>query len=133
MSVAFQAIETVGTPANSTTLAVNVPAGTQDGDLLLTRIAVFSNRTITPPAGGAWTLIREDADATVFTKVQSYYRVASSEPASYTWTQDLDRPMWLSCVRVTGQHPSSPINAHGGQADTVGSTSCTAPSITTTV
>lgn len=67
--------------ANASTHVLNVPTGTIDGDLMITACGQASFMVLTPPAG--WTLL------TVLQPGPSlaiYYRFASSEPASYTWT-----------------------------------------------
>jgi len=61
----------------TTSLVVNVPAGVQDGDVMLAAISAGAG-TIVKPA--AW------SNALVGTNQGLYYRIASSEPASYTWT-----------------------------------------------
>jgi hypothetical protein len=64
---------------SSTTIAVNVPTGTANGDLLI--LMVMSNSgTWTTPSG--WTVWLASANNRAI-----YYRTASSEPASYTITQ----------------------------------------------
>ncbi len=82
-----------GTTASATLgtddgLTINVPAGTSNGDGMVL-IIVFQNAGETAPGGlSAWnadTQINGDgADISVY----AYYRIASSEPASYspTWT-----------------------------------------------
>lgn len=75
-----------------TSLTVNVPSGTVDGDFLLAVIACrdaasISNNVITPPGGAPFTTIQYYSDGTVrLSDAIIQYRRASSEPASYTWT-----------------------------------------------
>jgi hypothetical protein len=66
---------------NSTTITVNVPSSTDNGDLMI--LSVISNsgsNTWTTPSG--WTVWRSNFNGRAI-----YYRTASSEPASYTITQ----------------------------------------------
>ena len=63
----------------STTITVNVPTGTADGDLLILMV-MSSSGTWTTPSG--WTVWLASANNRAI-----YYRTASSEPASYTITQ----------------------------------------------
>jgi hypothetical protein len=65
-----------------TTVVIPVPTGTQDGDMMIAAVTFASGASITVPSG--WTLINSH---TTFSRATlTYYRVASSEPASYTWT-----------------------------------------------
>src|SRR5439155_1003759 len=59
----------------TTSLVVNVPAGVQDGDVMLAAISAGAG-TIVKPA--AW------SNALVGTNQALYYRIASSEPTSWT-------------------------------------------------
>jgi hypothetical protein len=64
-------------------IILNRPAGTADGDTMLTVLSVGGSAiAITPPGG--WTL-EQRTDVTGFS-VAVYSRVASSEPTTYTWT-----------------------------------------------
>jgi hypothetical protein len=70
-------------------ITINKPAGVVDGDVMIASIAqglVSSPLTITgSPAG--WTLVRQvQSGVTNVFGIAVYSRVASSEPASYTWT-----------------------------------------------
>jgi hypothetical protein len=76
------------TPVTGTasSMVINVPAGTVNGSVM---VAVISNRgsqTINTPVG--WSLIRTTTGGAFDSTPQlsTFYRVASSEPASYTWT-----------------------------------------------
>jgi hypothetical protein len=79
------AIEFIALASNedtSDTFVVNVPAGVNDGDVIV--CLVHTEDGVTINTNGAFTKILEQ-DATE-SKTAAYYRVASSEPASYTWT-----------------------------------------------
>lgn len=109
-----------------------MPSGTQNGDVLIAQVGCTggTGATITPPSG--WTLIRSD-DSTTVIKMSLYYRIASSEPASYNWTVDTTRSIIGNMTGYSGcEVTASPIDANGGQSN-ASSTSITAPSITTTV
>lgn len=58
-----------------TTVIVDVPPGTMDGHMM---IATIQGSAHTPPA--EWNLLFNNSSAFI------YWRVADSEPASYTWT-----------------------------------------------
>lgn len=76
----------VGTGFN--TIDLNVPPDTEDGDLLVAVIAQDDNSAVfTAPAGWTSEIAQgyfggsgEDS------RIEVYYRTASTEPASYTWT-----------------------------------------------
>lgn len=64
------------------TLTVNVPTGTQDGDIIFAYLK--GTAPFTPPSG--WTHLADTLDASTGNTHALYYRIASSEPASYDWT-----------------------------------------------
>ncbi len=68
---------TANSATATTSLVVNVPAGVQDGEVMIAAISAGAG-TIVKPA--AWT------NVVVGTNQGLYYRIASAEPASYTWT-----------------------------------------------
>lgn len=79
MAIVYRAsttTESTGTAA----IVNNVPAGTVNGDLLVWRYSETGTNIPTTPAG--WTLAT--SGSTTSTSVTIWYRVASSEPASYT-------------------------------------------------
>ena len=89
MPISFVASTSVaGFTTTPATVTSNVPAGVTDDDLMLAFITISSNTTvIVPPAG--WTEL-DSISHNVNTPQRSaiYYRVASSEPASYAWAHD---------------------------------------------
>lgn len=65
-------------------LSINVPGGVQNDDVLFAFVhkAQDSVHTLTAPAGWSSLMVRNDAEI----NCSIWYKVASSEPASYTWT-----------------------------------------------
>jgi CSLREA domain-containing protein len=113
---------------NSITIAR--PAGVTTGDVLLASIAQPNDGAVTPPAG--WTLIRSDVQGTSV-RQDLFYRVATgSEPASYVFNLAQSGQSAGAIVAYDGVDTTSPIDVHGGQANTA-SASYTAPSVTPTV
>jgi len=125
---------TIGTPTlintttavqntNSTTITVNVPAGTTNNDLMILLVCSGSGtNTWTTPSG--WTLWSPTTNAN---GRAIYYRTASSEPASYTITQSgsTTSDAYIltyrnAAIDVMGTFPTSAANP------------AIAPSITTT-
>jgi hypothetical protein len=124
----YQSSTTYASDGGSTTCTLNVPGSTANGDLLVAVVSSFSNRVITKPGG--WSDLLSVSNSTVFLQQQWYYRVASSEPASYDWTLDLSRDFIGMMIRVTGQY-SSPIDVASGQANTSNSTTAAHAGVTT--
>ena len=83
--ITYRASATNSATAVTTGLVLNVPAGIQNGDVMIAALSASAG-TIVKPA--AWT-------ALVTTATQGlWYRIASSEPASYTWTNGAVSANW---------------------------------------
>lgn len=89
MAVAVQSVSSTGFATGSATLTLTKPTGTVDGDLLIAVVIVTitGNSTVSAVPSG-WTLVRSSAykPATAEAKVDTYYKIASSEGASWDWT-----------------------------------------------
>ena len=122
----FESVATASVDGSS--LVIGKPAGTVDGDLL---IAIVSGEddgaTITPPAG--WTQIFSLVSSGGFQAV-AWYRVASGEPASFTFTSTLSHEMDGGVMRYSNTHPTTPIDVSAAVEDFGNPT---APTVTTTV
>lgn len=112
MTIAFQsATNAATTTTNSTSLAINKPTSTAQGDLLVIGMAYILGQTITTLSG--WTLAGTQAGP-AGVEVKMFYKVAtSSEGSSYTWSYTLDSGssaslVAMTCARFTGTHQSSP-------------------------
>jgi len=119
-----------GFPNNVTSIAVNKPAGTANGDLLIGVVVTDDEAgTFTPPS--SWTLINAGTNGTVVT-VGAWYKIAGgSEPASYTWSWTNPQTVYAFIVRITGHDSSNPINVSGFA--TGNSSTPTCPDVNTTV
>lgn len=85
--VATSTIDASSDVISGTSITVGVPAGTADNDFLVCAVKYPSSETLTAPGG--WTLPANGSytDSGVSnTIMRVYYRLASSEPASYNWT-----------------------------------------------
>lgn len=113
-----------GTGTGSVTVAV--PAGTADNDLLLAFLAADGlNSNFYTPAG--WTLV-ENPDA-FYAEGRVFSRVASSEPASYTFNySNTLEECHGGIVAVRG---GTVVNASGVENHTGNATITNAPSVTT--
>jgi acid phosphatase type 7 len=113
----------------ATSLVLPAPAGVQAGDVMIAQVDVRGGPTITPPAG--WSTIRVDSNPTQM-KAAAYYRVATaSEPSSYTWTFSTSQAASGGIAAYVGVNTSTPIDTSSSAQATTGTTSITAPSVTT--
>lgn len=110
---------------DGTTVTLNVPAGTVNGDLLIAVVTWLGTGAITAPAG--WTLTNNWGAGTS-PKQLTYYRTAASEPASYNWTISVGGSWSGGMVALTG-HDSGGVPAENIQYNP-SSTSCSAPTRT---
>lgn len=90
MAAVFVARTTQNVTAG-TNLAVLVPAGTLNGHAMFTALAWNGVNGFTAPGG--WTAISNTTTGS--RRLVVYYRIASSEPASYNWT-------WTGAANVIG-------------------------------
>ena len=113
----------------ATTLSIPVPAGVQQGDVLLASIGVRNNPTITPPAG--WTLVVDTPSGTTMHQAAFVHVVgATAEPSSYAWTFSASQPAAGGMAAYSGVNTATPVDVFLGQAN-ASSTSITAPSVST--
>lgn len=85
MAIAFVNVATAQANSSTTSLAVNVPSGVVNGNLMITILELNAAVTVTQPGG--WTSVGNGAPAQSGTNtLDAWWRIASSEPASYTWT-----------------------------------------------
>jgi hypothetical protein len=120
-------------PVSSLTIAR--PATAAAGDVLIAGIAMgYSSApttpVFTPPQG--WTLVRRIDDATLTTLAFYWHAQGATEPASYTWSFDmqLEGVAWIS--DYAGVDTTAPVAGEdGGVVATMG-TSYATPKIKTT-
>lgn len=113
----WQSVAVADSSGDVSTLSVNKPAGTADGDLLVARASIQNTRSFTSEPAG-WTLVDEEVNATTAIKQRIYAKNASSEPASYSWDIDVARNISLEIHRITGHYAASPIDTFNVTADT---------------
>ncbi len=124
----FRSSSNVAASASSVTL--NKPTGTVDGDYLLAAFLISSGASVSAVPSG-WT---QDY-TTAIGGAQRFYvykKLASGEPASWSWTLSTSTGHVGSCACVTDVDQSNPLNISGGQLN-ASSVNVVAPSITTTV
>lgn len=105
---------------------VPVPAGTQNGDILIV-CAGHQGAATVPTVPAAFTALDNTGGASGPGAVTGW-RVASSEPSSYTFTNG--NTGWMETWR--GQDTTTPINGHT-LLRTASGTSCPSTNLTTTV
>ena len=111
----------------ATTLTIPVPAGVQQGDVVVAAIGVRGNPTITPPAG--WTLLVNTPNGTTMREAAFVHVVgATAEPSSYSWTFSASQPAAGGMAAYSGANTA--VTVFAGQANP-SSTSITAPSVST--
>lgn len=134
MSATFKTEAHGGTDVNSNSTIVSKPSGTVDGDLLIASLTATRNVSFavinSVPSG--WTQIdvgvAEPAGAE--SRLYMYYKIASSEPSTWTWGWDNSNTAhsW-GCFRIDSFNPTGYIDveAMGHDDDN------TSPSYTNTI
>ena len=131
MAIAFVAASSGSSAFSATSVLIAVPAGTVNGYVMVACVTTNGETTtISPPAG--WTAIRGDAYSAAG-RQQMWYRVASSEPANYTWTVVAGSSLAGGIISLSGVDTTTPTDGDTGAASNDGLTSIIAPSITTSV
>lgn len=117
--------------ATTTSLVVDKPTGTVDDDDMIA-IVTWWTYTLTPPAG--WTEVtprRSWSDGGDVVYATIYKKTAASEGANYTWGLSTAYDISVAIVTTRGGGSASIIDTYASQNNT-GTTSVTAPAITTT-
>jgi len=111
----------------ATTCTLTLPAGTEDGDLLIIVITTDGEGSYLNGPSGWNVLLTENQSGGQTTA--SWYKIASSEPSSYdvTWSGDEDYVGGI--VRIIGADTSNPIDVTNSGT---GTGSPIAPAVTTT-
>jgi hypothetical protein len=96
---------------DTTSLTINKPAGTVEGDLLIAAVATDGNTkySLAAPGGQGWTQIVVDDEADKVTLGVWWKLAGASEAGShqFTWSGGQEAYGWI--MRFTGHNPSSPI------------------------
>lgn len=137
MAVAVRNWTNLDTGATTTTSAtVNKPTGTQDGDLLLAFVSNyngFGGDISVVPSG--WTLLgtrtqwRQGGD--FYARV--YYKIASGEPASWTWQASVATEFIIDVVAISGVDTTTPINQSSQNTSASSTSTAAGTSVTPTV
>lgn len=122
MTVVFVADADVTNGTAGTSVVVSRPTGTANGHILVAFVAMTGLAAVTPPAG--WTLIGSQ-DSSASTRIAAYWKLASSEPASWTWTLGSAQRNWGWVGAYSGVKTSAPVRASQGTPDTTAGTGFT--------
>lgn len=111
----------------ATTLTLSVPSGTSDGDIMIASVSDDTDHAVTC---SGWTEITNDSVTSSRNTV--FYRIASSEPASYDFTTSASsvKAGNISTFEKTGG--TWDIEAYSSVVTDVGNTTLTSTAITTT-
>lgn len=109
---------------SATSVSPSAPAGTQDDDLMIAIVCGLQSPSSTPPSG--WTLLA--AGGAYF---RSFYKIASSEAGTYTFTQGAAGKMRAQIATYRGGFDiADPIDAISNTQYTVIDTELRADSFT---
>jgi hypothetical protein len=129
MAFAYRSGSSAGNSSGGS-IAPSKPAGTVDGDLLIARAYLEDDTNTWSSVPSGWTLAGSIANTGGF-KLWVYWKVASGEPASWTWTPTTNNWRTITVDAYSGGvTPAVDVVGAGGQADGVIGTSQTAPSVT---
>lgn len=128
MSAVYQSFTTVDL-STTNPLVINKPSGVVDGDLMVMFIFVNLNAGVTSvDTLSGWTLIRSSTagGAGAPVTIKSYYKVASSEGSTYSWSTTGGSPTWGAVlVRVTGQNATPILTSNGAGTNGASTTALT--------
>ncbi len=125
-AVTFGSSSTAVLSTDSTSITINQPESTVEGDLLMAVIATDKNNAISPPVG--WTEIRQQSNGAT---IGVWWKIASSsEPATYTFMWSNSEQAVGGILRYSGADPNDPINV--SEFDNARSNQPTAPEDSTT-
>jgi len=132
---AFESVATaIQGPSSGTSLTVARPTGTTDGDLLVAVIGIDNSANslpITQPVG--WTeVFQQGKSGGGESALGVWYRIASSEPANYSFTWATAEEGFAAVQRYSGADASAPIDAWAFNGVTNDALPI-APAVTTTV
>ena len=112
------------TQTTATSIAVTAPSGVADGDLILIWIGHAVDSTIPTPPSAAWKLVRETVNGDTVHGGSLWWKIASGEGASWTFTgfPALPGAVGALAMRITGHDATDPFyNAYFGVQTGVGS------------
>lgn len=130
MAVAYRDSTSSATAGATTPLVVPVPAGTVNGDIMIFAVGIGGAAHLPGTPAGLTAL---DNDTTA-PSVQTYWRIASSEPANYSFSFS-GGPLGATAIVMcySGGHQTTPINKHVAWHRSTSTATVTADTVTTDV
>ena len=122
---------TSGVSAGAATVAVTLPPQAEEGDTLLVALLVAGGTGVTLTAPANWDLVLSTTDGATGRLSIYSSRKTSSNGSNPTFTLSGSQAHVWAAVAYGGVDGVTAVDVSGGQAN-ASSTSCTAPSITTT-
>lgn len=113
---------TKNTAKMTTSTTVAVPPGVANGDVLM--LGVHSTGWLNAPAG--WTAVQPAYGS--YSSIQTFYRVASNEPADYTFTTGANALTVAIIAAYRDGYPASPVDSTG--SGTAGGSTVTVAGVT---
>jgi hypothetical protein len=107
-------------------IAIARPVGVVAGDVEVASILVVGAATVTAPAG--WSLVRSDANGTLFRQLVYVHVAGSAEPSTYRWKLSQTSKGAGTLSAYAGVDTTNPIAASSGLAN-ASSTSITATGV----
>lgn len=126
--------------SNVTTLAIERPAGTEVGDVLIMAFSATDtlNAAVDGLIGDAYTTIPTGWSVIQFANAAParsvwWKTVTDTEPETYSWVWDTSRRVCMSMFRYSGVNPSDPISAETSETTASAGTTKGSTSITSEV
>lgn len=116
---------------DSTELAVALPVGSEEGDLLIAAVSTDGDTSFSLSAPAGWNEIDVSDQASAVTLGAWWKAVEAWEPASHTFTWSGAEQAYGWMMRLTGHDPAGPIDAFGAYGESDANPQ--SPSVTTTV
>lgn len=129
--IAHRATTVASSTVPVTSIAVDKPAGTVAGDVLVARIAMYDAATVTLTPPGGWSIEQTTASSALLKSWVLVHVVGSSEPASYTFTASSSKRSIGSVSAFSGADPLHPVDSAAGKVNG-NSATFTSPAISST-
>lgn len=125
MAIAFRAAQGSNNAGGGATITMTVPSGVVNGDVMVMHISTRAGQT---PDPSGWTLVVNGFYGATINQ-SCWWRVASSEPASYSVTLQASAKASGVIIALSGADSTAPASAqYAGQANSP-SVSCPAPAL----
>jgi hypothetical protein len=115
------------------TLTINKPTGTVDGDVLVAFILASDATFSSEPSGwtqvGSQLNVNAAAGSPTYARLRAYVKAASGEPSDYAWGMSASDNHIGAIVAVQGADISSIVDASGTQANVTDDLTIVLPSI----